>query len=54
MYFTDKRPKKIVVRNNLQGTTYPMKQVKHSEMRLRGFKWLEEIRPKSEAELFGN
>ncbi len=54
MYFLNKKPKKIVFRNNLEGTTYPMKQVSHSTMRLRGFKWLEDIRPKTKADLFGN
>ena len=54
MYFFNKKPKKIVFRNNLEGTTFPMKQVSHSTMRLRGFKWLEDIRPKTKADLFGN
>ena len=54
MYFLNKKPKKIVFRNNLEGTTFPMKQVSHSTMRLRGFKWLEDIRPKTKADLFGN
>ena len=54
MYFLNKKPKKIVFRNNLEGTTFPMKQVSHSTMRLRGFKWLEGIRPKTKADLFGN
>ena len=54
MYFSEKKPKKIVFRNNLQGTTFPMGQVKHNEMRLRGFKWLDDLRPKSKTDLFGN
>lgn len=47
MYFDDKKPQKIVFRNDLKGTTYPMRQVNHLELRLRGFKWLEDQRPKS-------
>ncbi|MCY7421700.1 MAG: OstA family protein [Chitinophagaceae bacterium] len=54
MYFLNRKPKKIVFRNNLEGTTFPMKQVSHSTMRLRGFKWLEDRRPKTKADLFGN
>ncbi len=53
MYFTDRKPKKIVFRNNLEGTTFPMSQVKHDEMRVRGFKWLEDKRPKTKEDLFG-
>ena len=54
MYFQNKKPRKIVFRNNLHGTTYPMKQVTHGTMRLRGFKWLEERRPKTKSDLFEN
>jgi hypothetical protein len=54
MYFQNKKPKKIVFRNNLDGTTYPMKQVTHGTMRLRGFKWLEDRRPKTKSDLFEN
>ena len=54
MYFLNRKPKKIVFRNNLQGTTSPMRQVNHNELRLRGFKWLEDKRPKSKADLFAN
>lgn len=54
MYFQNKKPRKIVFRNNLDGTTYPMKQVTHGTMRLRGFKWLEDRRPKTKSDLFEN
>ncbi len=51
MYFVDKKPHRVVFRNDLKGTTYPMRQVDHIEIRLRGFKWLEELRPKTWQEL---
>jgi lipopolysaccharide export system protein LptA len=51
MFFTDKKPQRVVFRNDLKGTTYPMRQVDHVEIRLRGFQWLEEIRPKTWQEL---
>jgi lipopolysaccharide export system protein LptA len=54
MYFKERKPKKVVFRSNLKGTTSPMSQVNHNELRLRGFKWLEERRPKSRFELFAN
>ena len=51
MYFENKEPQKVVFRNDLKGTTYPMKQVNHTELRLQGFRWLEDRRPKSWQEL---
>ena len=50
----EKKPQKVVFRSNLVGTTYPMRQVNHDELRLRGFKWLEDLRPKTKYELFAN
>lgn len=53
MYFKNKNPNRIVARNNLQGTITPIKQVVPDEMKLRGFRWLEDRRPKSKYELMG-
>ncbi|NNV57568.1 OstA-like protein [Limnovirga soli] len=52
MYFESKKPERVVFRSNLQGITYPMRQVNHEEIRLRGFKWLDEKRPKTKYSLF--
>lgn len=54
MYFLEKKPERVVFRSSLVGTTYPMRQVVHEEMRLRGFKWQEALRPKTKYDLFGN
>lgn len=58
MYFEHKKdgssPQKIVLRNNLEGTAYPMRQINHEELRLRKFKWLENLRPKSKFDIFSN
>jgi lipopolysaccharide export system protein LptA len=54
MFFKDKELNRVVYRNEVQGTTTPIRQVNFEEMRLRNFKWLEERRPKSKFELFGN
>lgn len=58
MYFEQKKdgssPQKIVLRNNLEGTAYPMRQINHEELRLRKFKWLENLRPKSKFNIFSN
>jgi lipopolysaccharide export system protein LptA len=51
MYFENKKPQKVVFRNDLKGTMYPMKQVNHTELRLKGFRWLDHLRPKSWIEL---
>ncbi len=54
MYFVNRDPHKVVFRNKLQGITYPMRQVNHIDIRLRGFNWQESRRPKTKFELFGN
>jgi lipopolysaccharide export system protein LptA len=51
MYFQNKKPEKVVFRNDLKGIMYPMKQVNHAELRLTGFRWLDHLRPKSWREL---
>ncbi len=51
MYFQNKQPQKVVFRNDLKGTTFPMNQVNHTEIRLRGFRWLIDRRPKTWQEL---
>ncbi len=57
MYFEhvkdDSKPQRIVLRNNLKGTAYPMKQVNHEQLKLRGFNWQIEKRPKSKFDLLG-
>jgi lipopolysaccharide export system protein LptA len=52
--FDDSKPKKIVWRNNLTGNAYPMRQVNHEDLKLRGFKWQDEKRPKSKYDILTN
>jgi lipopolysaccharide export system protein LptA len=54
MYFANKQADKVIFRSNLVGTSYPMRQMDPSTMRLRSFKWLDERRPKTKYDLFGN
>jgi len=58
MYFEQTKdgssPQKIVLRNNLEGIAYPMRQINHEDLRLRKFKWLENLRPKSKFDIFSN
>lgn len=51
--FKERKPYKVVFRNNLQGTISPMRTVNNTDMRVRGFKWQEERRPKTKYDLFG-
>jgi lipopolysaccharide export system protein LptA len=43
---------RVILRNDAQGTVYPIKHVNFDDMILRGFKWQEALRPKSKQELF--
>lgn len=52
--FKERKPYKVVFRNNLQGTLSPMKQINSADLHVRGFKWYDDKRPKSKFELLGN
>jgi lipopolysaccharide export system protein LptA len=53
MLFLNKELNKVILRNDAEGTMYPIKKVNIDDMRLLNFKWLEDKRPKSKYELFG-
>lgn len=52
MYFDTGALKKIVLRNAVKGTLYPIKQKRPSEMLLQNFHWYIDRRPKTKYELF--
>ncbi|HEV7620723.1 MAG TPA: OstA family protein, partial [Flavisolibacter sp.] len=52
IYFDKGDLYKVVFRNDLKGTLYPISQKRPSEMRLARFRWLENRRPKTKYELF--
>jgi lipopolysaccharide export system protein LptA len=52
MIFLDKELNRVVLRNDANGTMFPIRKVNFDEMRLRNFIWLDDRRPKSKAELF--
>lgn len=52
--FKEGKPQKVVFINDLQGTMYPMHQVDHQSLRVRNFKWLENLRPKSKFDILAN
>ena len=43
---------RVVLRSDAEGSFIPIKKVSFDDMRLRGFKWQEDLRPKSRDELF--
>ncbi|HEY0299385.1 MAG TPA: OstA-like protein [Arachidicoccus sp.] len=53
-YFLEKELNKIVGRNDVVGKTYPMRQVNHESLRLKGFQWMDNKRPKSKYELLAH
>ncbi len=52
IYFSEQALRKVVLRSNVTGTIWPIRQKTPSEMRLPNFSWLEERRPKTKYELF--
>ncbi len=54
VYFKESKPDRVLFIRNLQGTTYPMRQINHDELKLRGFKWQIEKRPKSKFDILSD
>lgn len=52
--FDDGKAQKVVFLRNLDGVTYPMKQVDHNEIKLKNFKWLDAQRPKSKYDILAH
>ena len=52
VYFTKGDLQKVVYRNAVKGTLWPISQRKPGEMRLKGFIWADKRRPKTKYELF--
>ncbi len=52
IYFGKETLEKVVLRSNVSGTIWPMKQKDPKEMRLTNFIWLEDRRPKTKYDLF--
>jgi lipopolysaccharide export system protein LptA len=52
--FDDGKPQKVLFLRGLEGTTYPMRQINHNDLRLRGFNWQDAKRPKSKFDILSN
>jgi hypothetical protein len=54
MIFKNKELNKVVLRNDVEGVMSPIRTVNPEDMKLRNFKWLDALRPKTKMELFEN
>lgn len=52
VYFKEKELQRVVFRNQVKGTIWPMKDKSPSEMKLANFRWREAERPKTKYEMF--
>ncbi len=52
IYFAKEELKKVVFRSQVTGTIWPIHQKSPAEMRITGFEWFEDKRPKTKYELF--
>jgi lipopolysaccharide export system protein LptA len=52
--FDDSKPKRVTLLRSVDGTMYPMRQVNHDDIKIRGFKWLDAVRPKSKFDILAN
>ena len=52
IYFVKKELNKVKFINSVDGVLYPLRQIPADKKKLRGFKWLDNRRPKNKLELF--
>ena len=49
--FENSEPAKVIFRNQLKGTLTPIQKTNKTDLKLNGFKWLENLRPKSKYDI---
>jgi len=54
VFFDEGKPQRVVFLRNLEGTTFPMRQVNHEELKLKNFNWQSDRRPKSKFDILSN
>jgi lipopolysaccharide export system protein LptA len=54
LYFINRELKRVTWVSGVEGITYPFRQIPSDKRQLRGFKWLEDKRPKSRYALFAD
>jgi lipopolysaccharide export system protein LptA len=48
------KPRRVTGKFNYDAINYPMRSTNHEEIKLRGFNWLDHLRPKSKFDILGN
>jgi lipopolysaccharide export system protein LptA len=54
IYFGDNKVEKIMYYTEPTGAFYPMRQIDHNTLKIKGFVWYPELKPKSKEEIFRN
>jgi lipopolysaccharide export system protein LptA len=54
LFDSNSKPRRVSYLQAYDDVQYPMRQANHEELKLRGFKWLEDKRPKSKFDILGN
>lgn len=52
--FADGKPKRVVFINAVDGIMHPMRQVNHEDLKIRNFKWLDHLRPKTKFDILSS
>lgn len=52
--FLNDKPNRVLFINDLNGTMFPLNQVNHKEIQVKGFKWLVDLQPKTKFDILGN
>lgn len=52
--FGESKPRRVSFLRGFDGTSYPMRKVNHDEIKIRGFKWFDNLRPKSKFDILAN
>ncbi len=54
LFGNESKPRRVSFIRGFDGTSYPMRKTNHDELKIRGFKWLDNIRPKTKFDILAN
>lgn len=52
--FGETKPRRVSFIRGFDGISYPMRKVNHDDLKIRGFRWLDAIRPKTKFDILAN
>lgn len=52
--FGETKPRRVSFIRGFDGISYPMRKVNHDDIKIRGFRWLDAIRPKTKFDILAN